>query len=220
MKLNALGATAAALLLPLSGFAATTAFYQTDVGLGLDIPDNDPMGVSSTIEAVAGDTLLGFVPDGGGLIEDVEVVISLDHTFIGDLIITLTSPEGTEITLLDRPSGDAAFDSSNLQGQSFIYFTDRSIVAADTAGAGCDTNGIVGLDCQGIFAPVDVTTALAGENLLGLWTLTISDNAGIDTGDLNGWYIEIDFTPVPLPASAWMLIAALGGLGLMRRRNA
>ena len=223
MKARYLGlAAAAALLLPLSSFAVTTAFYQVGPGLGLDIPDDDPLGVTSTLDAIPGNTLLGFVPDSGGIIEDVEVVLSLDHTYIGDLIVTLTSPAGTEITLLDRPAGDTGGtfgDSSNLEGQSFIYFTDRSLVPSEFAGAGCGDLGVVGVDCGSIFAPVDATTAFAGENLLGVWTLAISDNAGADTGDLNGWYIEIDFTPVPLPASVWMLLAALGGLGLIRRRN-
>ncbi|MEO0971489.1 MAG: proprotein convertase P-domain-containing protein [Pseudomonadota bacterium] len=222
MKTSLAGLATAILILPLASFAATTtAFYQTGPGLGLDLPDNNPVGVTSSLEAVSGDTLLGFVPDAGGIIEDVEVVISLDHTFIGDLIITLTSPEGTMITLLDRPVGDGfSSDSSNLQGQSFLYFTDRSIISAEDAGAGCDTDQIVGVSCLSIFAPIDATTAFAGENLLGTWTLGVSDNAALDQGDLNGWYIEIDFQPVPLPASVWLLGAALGGLSFMRRRAA
>jgi hypothetical protein len=31
--------------------------------------------------------------------------------------------------------------------------------------------------------------------------------------------IGVDYTPVPLPASAWLMLSALGGLGLLMRRN-
>ena len=40
---------------------------------------------------------------GGVLIDQVEVLINIDHTWIGDLVVTLTSPDGTVSVLIDRP---------------------------------------------------------------------------------------------------------------------
>ncbi|GAB5469651.1 MAG: hypothetical protein Kilf2KO_26810 [Rhodospirillales bacterium] len=56
------------------------------------IPDNDSSGVSVTFSG----------PAGIDEIEHVIVEIGLPHTWSGDLVITLTSPSGTETTLLDR----------------------------------------------------------------------------------------------------------------------
>jgi proprotein convertase subtilisin/kexin type 2 len=57
----------------------------------LAIPDNDPIGVTSTIDVL-----------GSGIqhLEHVEIVFdAADHTFSGDLAIVLTSPSGTESVL-------------------------------------------------------------------------------------------------------------------------
>lgn len=52
----------------------------------LPIPDNNTTGVSSTINVVA---------SGIGKIEFVEINFNTDHTYVGDLEITLTAPSGT-----------------------------------------------------------------------------------------------------------------------------
>jgi subtilisin-like proprotein convertase family protein len=65
------------------------------------IPDNDPTGLVSAI-AVAQQ----------GQISAVEVFLDIEHSYPGDLVITLTSPAGTSITLHDR-NGSA---SNTVQG--------------------------------------------------------------------------------------------------------
>lgn len=72
----------------------------------LAIPDNDPIGVTSTID-VAG--------SGIDYIEHVEIVFdAADHTFSGDLKIVLTAPSGTQSVLAethDCPQGPAPYVS-------------------------------------------------------------------------------------------------------------
>lgn len=79
---------------------------------------------------VADDGLPVLIQDGGGLawtsnvalgdwfsIEHVQVRVSIDHENLGDLVITLTSPDGTESILLDRPgvsAGNAGGDGAML----------------------------------------------------------------------------------------------------------
>ena len=61
----------------------------------LPIPDNDPQGI--TVEIPATDA---------GTLQAVAVHVKLHHTYIGDLVITLVHPDGTEITLSDRQGGN------------------------------------------------------------------------------------------------------------------
>ncbi|MBU0740889.1 S8 family serine peptidase [bacterium] len=73
----------------------TAEYYQ---GTPVDIPDNAPAGITSTIT----------VTDDGA-ISAVTVPIDVTHTWIGDLIVELTSPEGTTVRLHDR-SGSSSDD--------------------------------------------------------------------------------------------------------------
>jgi len=60
------------------------------------IPDNDPTGVTSMIVVPAGDILV-----------DVTVDVDITHTWRGDLIIELTNPAGTTVTLANGSGGSA-----------------------------------------------------------------------------------------------------------------
>ncbi len=60
----------------------------------LGIPDSYPAGVRDTISFPVTAT-----------VSDVEVFIDLTHTYIGDLIINLTSPGGTTVTLHSQSGG-------------------------------------------------------------------------------------------------------------------
>jgi subtilisin-like proprotein convertase family protein len=58
------------------------------------LPINDYETVSDVISVAV-----------AGTISDVEVYVNVTHTFQGDLILTLTSPEGIEVVLHDRSGG-------------------------------------------------------------------------------------------------------------------
>ncbi|MEJ7599196.1 MAG: S8 family serine peptidase [Kofleriaceae bacterium] len=58
------------------------------------IPDNNPTGITSTINVQQPIQ-----------IEEVQVQLDITHTFIGDLVVTLTSPTGTTVTLHNRTGG-------------------------------------------------------------------------------------------------------------------
>jgi subtilisin-like proprotein convertase family protein/subtilisin family serine protease len=65
---------------------------------GLLIPDNDSTGVDSTIAV-----------DGSGVLKDIEVTADINHTYIGDLKLTLTDPQGASVEI-QQPSGDSTDD--------------------------------------------------------------------------------------------------------------
>lgn len=71
---------------------------------GLAIPDAVPGGLSSALDLGADLTL-----------DRVQVSLDIRHTWIGDLTVTLISPDGTESLLIDRPGrtpGTTGFGSS------------------------------------------------------------------------------------------------------------
>ncbi|MBD1584137.1 S8 family serine peptidase [Pseudoalteromonas sp. S16_S37] len=76
-----------------------------------DIPDNDPAGITSVIT----------VPD-QITIFDSSTFLDITHTYIGDLIVTLTSPAGTTATLHNKAGGSAddikgSFESDAFNGE-------------------------------------------------------------------------------------------------------
>ncbi len=63
---------------------------------GKKIPDNDPVGIES---ALAVET--------NGSLSEIEVMVDITHSYIGDLIISLEAPSGTTVNLHNR-TGEGA----------------------------------------------------------------------------------------------------------------
>jgi len=62
----------------------------------LAIPDHDPEGVESVLHI-----------EQEGLLKDIYVGIYIEHTYIGDLRVVLTSPSGESVVLHDRQGGSS-----------------------------------------------------------------------------------------------------------------
>jgi len=71
-------------------------FEATDTPL--DIPDNDPAGVGSTI-------LVERLP--GCTDPAVEITLQITHSYVGDLSIHLATPDGSNVWLYDRQGGSS-----------------------------------------------------------------------------------------------------------------
>ncbi len=108
-----------------------------------------------------------------GEITDINIPsISITHTWISDLTITLTSPAGTVVNLT---SGICDQDDNMDLG-----FDD----GAATGTIPCPpTNG-------NLYIPTGSLASFNGENVYGTWTLTVSDGANQDGGSLDGWSLE------------------------------
>jgi subtilisin-like proprotein convertase family protein len=189
------------------------AFYSAP-NLELALPDEDPTGVSSTIS----------VPDSFSIAK-LALIVVMDHTWVGDLMFTLTGPDGTTLTLADRPGTDDpsvdAGDSSNLSSAHPIIFGDLSPIPAEMLGAGCtDTDSVIGVDCHRWVNPdQSLGDTWIGTDAFGDWTLTVSDNAGLDLGVLDGWMIAFNMQPVPVPPALWLFATGLFALAARRRRQ-
>ncbi len=115
------------------------------------------------------------VPDGGS-IQDLNVILNLTHTFMSDLVVTLTSPGGTTITLFSNVGGG---DDP----------TGGDIVLDDEASQNI---GSAPAPFTGTWQPEsDLLSAFDGENPAGNWTLTISDAVGGDSGFLVNWDLVV-----------------------------
>jgi subtilisin-like proprotein convertase family protein len=183
--------------------------------LGLALPDDDPNGVSATIS----------IPDSFTIVK-IAIAVRMDHTWVGDLIFTLTGPDGTTITLADRPGTDDpsvdAGDSSNLSVDHPLYFGDLSPVPAEMMGGlHCTgTDSVIGSDCTRWYAPdQSLTDAFVGTSAFGDWTLTVSDNEGLDVGTLDSWILAFNYQAVPVPAAVWLFASGLFALVARRRRQ-
>jgi subtilisin-like proprotein convertase family protein len=107
------------------------------------------------------------------LISDINVTVDLSHTFMGDIAITLESPSGAEITLID----------GKCEGNDDLKATFDDAGDAVTCGATSPS-------ISGTVKSQDLLSAFNGESSLGTWTLSISDSQPIDDGSLNSWSIE------------------------------
>ena len=179
----------------------------------LPIPDNTPdAGVTDTIN-VSGPC---------GPIGDLEVLVQISHTWVGDLEVMLTSPAGTSAVVLDRPGlqppapppGSCCGCSSN---DIDATFTDAGLANAESMCNGSPP-AISGDVVGGDPANNTLMAAFAGEELCGDWQLRVTDGAGADTGQLNDWCLlgagPGDGEP-PVPASSRTGIIALVALLLL-----
>jgi len=129
----------------------------------VNIPQNGSPTVSSDLPVV--DALT---------ITDVNVLgLEGSHSYIEDLTVTLSSPNGTEVVLFDQICGsDNDFD---------ISFDD------DAA-----SNNIPCPPTDGnTYQPEEALSAFNGELSQGMWVLTIEDNFPQDGGNLQGWTLQI-----------------------------
>lgn len=147
---------------------------------GAAIPDNTPSGLTDNLS----------IPGSFALI-DADVTLNVTHTWVGDLAFTVTSPMGTSVTIVDQPGEPAStFGCSG---------DDINATLDDEAGAPVETACSAAIPAiGGSFTPNNPLSAFDGEDAQGMWTITVVDNAGGDTGTLNEWCVVTDPVPVEL----------------------
>ncbi|HWT14287.1 MAG TPA: M36 family metallopeptidase, partial [Patescibacteria group bacterium] len=129
------------------------------------IPDNLPAGASGSL-----------VVANGGTITDLDLSVVATHTWVGDLIFTLTHVEsGTSVIAIDRPGRTGT--SGNGCNRPNIDAT-----LDDEAASPVESQCTTGTAINGTFTPNNPLAAFDGLDRAGTWRLTVSDNAGADTG--------------------------------------
>lgn len=158
-----------------SNIGASGNFPPTDVPVA--VPDNSPTGGSSVINVTQAFNLASLA-----------VHVDLPHTWVGDLTITLTSPTGTVVTLLDRPGVPGSGSGCNNNDIHVTFADGQPDPESTCTGTSADAWPVTDA------APATPLSALAGETTLGNWTLTAVDAAGGDTGSIVSWSL------IPTPA--------------------
>jgi subtilisin-like proprotein convertase family protein len=123
---------------------------------------------------------LNFSIDGSGCSADIgSTTVGLDHTWVGDLIISLTSPQGTTVTLMNQPGGPLN------SGNNFC-----NTVLDDGATAFIQAITVAGNPWTGSFQPASPLAAFNGQNGNGTWTLTVTDAVPLDGGNVRAFSLR------------------------------
>lgn len=192
----------------LSGVATQTPMVGNPQGCsnasnGLPLPDQQ---VSQSTLAVSG--------GGNATITDLaqlgDICLEIEHTFMSDIVLTVTCPNGSALVLHNRGGGGTFLGDANRQepngtvvpGTCFQYCfgadPDYGTLAQSVASGITPHVMSVG---QGTaiapsrYAPVGALEQLLGCPMSGIWTLTSSDLAGGDNGYLCGWCISFGNGP-------------------------
>ena len=113
----------------------------------------------------------------------LEVIVGVDHSYIGDLELRLVSPAGTEIQLLDAPL-DGTCAASNL----YVIFTASAETTAAAFATQCDDGNPN--DYRRV-QPMAPFTDLAGESSRGTWRLLVNDAAAEDGGAITDFRLRL-----------------------------
>ena len=108
------------------------------------------------------------------IVNDVNVIVNLDHTFDGDLELKLRGPNNAEVVLSARNGGGG-------ENYTNTTFDDE---ATQTIASGSPP-------FTGSFQPDGNLADFDGVQSIGDWTLVITDNANVDGGTLLDWTLQL-----------------------------
>ncbi len=149
-------------------FQFTTITISCDTVAAIDVPiEISPVGTPTVTSKVS---FFNDLP-----VSDINVVLEVEHSFLADLIITLTSPSGTQVTLTSNSCGD-------LENIDAIFDDDGEMFS-------CDSSGDVAI--KDIIRPLGSLASFNGESAFGEWILTVEDTAPADGGSINKFDLEI-----------------------------
>ncbi|HQZ94342.1 MAG TPA: PKD domain-containing protein, partial [Flavobacteriales bacterium] len=172
------------------------------LGSGVFLPDNVGSCFNSTVtynQFTLGQTLTNV----NGLLS---ICMSMEHSFIGDLVITIISPTGESVVMhqqggLDTYLGIPIDDdlTPNAQGTCWNY------CFSPTATNGTWVDNAQATLPTGTYESLNPLSGLVGSSLNGTWTLQVCDLWAQDNGFICDWNMDfapslfadlIEFTPV------------------------
>ncbi len=149
-------------------------------GAPVAIPDNDPTGASISLPVAGVGTAsnLRFSVDGATCsTADGATTVGIDHTFVGDLVGTLTSPSGKTVTLFSRTGSlgnnicQAVFDDSATRAFSGLTSSDAPFT--------------------GSWKAVNSLSSLLADPADGSWTFKVTDVVNSDRGSVRAVTLHV-----------------------------
>jgi subtilisin-like proprotein convertase family protein len=157
----------------------STAFAYS--GAPVAIPDNSTVGASVSIPVSGFGRASKITLSIDGTTCNTTTgspTVGIDHTYVGDLVGTLTSPGGATATLFSR-------NGSNGKNLCKVVFDDS---AAAPFSSVTSTNA----PFTGTWRPATSLDALIGAPADGTWTLKVQDNANADVGSIRAVALHLN----------------------------
>lgn len=143
------------------------------------------------------------------------IFMNMEHTYLGDLDITITAPNGVTVSLKNYPGGGGCYlgepvrenginsPLATVAGKGYEYQFSltpqfgtmvqesnlHTYSFIDNAGQASNNRRYLP---AGSYASASPLSALVGTPLNGIWTLKIQDHLGGDNGFLFNWHIEFN----------------------------
>ena len=152
---NNLGTVTNNFTLGAAGGSPVAANYSSG-GVSVAIPDNTTVEVPISVADF-------------GAVADVNVRVRLNHTYDGDLVLSLVHPDGTVITLANKrgSSGDNFGSGASDCSGTFTVFDDAAGTAISSGSA----------PFAGTYQPEQLLSTLNGKPVNGTWKLRVADTA-------------------------------------------
>ncbi|HUV28184.1 MAG TPA: C39 family peptidase [Anaerolineales bacterium] len=157
------------------------------------IPNNNQGGVMSTINI-----------DDPRFIADLDVRLDIDHSWVGDLFITLRHEEsGQMIEIINRPGSSPGINDQGckLDNIKAILDDDVSLPVENECSSypvAIGVNDYIETAIAGSYIPDQPLTMFDSDFIAGNWTLTVSDLSPFDSGRINQWCLGVELTDSPV----------------------
>lgn len=176
------------------------------------------LGISQDIEIFQMGFLAGTTIQS---IDDIEsICLDMEHSFMGDLVIYITCPNGQQAMLHQQGGGGTQIgvpvqednincDDPATQGEAWHYCF--SPTATETWVEWVNNSGFGGTLPEGDYESIEPLDSLVGCPTNGIWTLTVVDNWAADDGQLVAFELVLDeslypevveYTPEILPGAS------------------
>lgn len=160
------------------------------------LPDGSGVSYTSELNVTAFDPFAILDDD-----DFVEVCVEIEHSYLGDLDMSLTAPNGTEVMLFEQVGGGTWLgnaldnDATETPGDCWEYcwsmtadFGTFENSLTNTMVAPLGGNSMI----PGSYEPLGDFADFAGSLANGTWTLTITDNLAIDNGFICSWGVSMN----------------------------
>ena len=133
----------------------------------------------------------GMTVTKSGRIQSMKVYLDVSHTFVNDLVFTLEQKSTSKkITLINRPTTPPPNELVCTGNDIDVTLDDNASTAVDLS---CNNSVIPAI--SGVKRPYMLLLVYNGEQMSGQWEMVARDERAGDSGVLNRWCLEFQYTP-------------------------